>query len=452
MMKIQKIKVEKLFGEFDYEIPLNEKDRITIIHGPNGSGKTILLTLVNAFLNYNFSKFREIPFKSFKLYFDNQTVFNLHKEDIKSKNKKKSKENQALILEISGTGVTETKIPINQINPEDFPFPTVLIDREIPELEQIDFNTWLYSLTGEVLSLEQVLERFRDKLPFQYQLKNKLAIEHTKSIEERLKNITVHFIETQRLLRVSPKRNRDDIMGRNQVMMPVVSEYSKELVEKIQFKLAEYGALSQSLDRSFPARLVKVKSSQVQTSEVLQTELQELETKRSRLIAAGLLDQEKGIDDKDIQRIDDSNRGVLSVYISDVREKLSVFDELTEKIDLMINIINSRFAHKTLSISKKEGFVFKTHNGEVLSPTNLSSGEQHELVLLYEMLFKVKPDTLIMIDEPELSLHVGWQVKFLEDLQKITQHAKFDVLIATHSPQIINDRWDLTVELKGSGK
>ncbi len=451
-MKIQKIEVEKLFGEFDYEIPLNEKDRITIIHGPNGSGKTILLTLVNAFLNSDFYKFREIPFKSFKLYFDNQTVFNLYKEDLELKKKGNSDKAISLNLEISEPGLNEIKIPINLINPEDFSFPLAMINNVIPELEQIDFNTWIFFPTGEKLSLEQVLERFRDKLPFQFKLKNKLAFEHTKSIGERLKNTTVHFIETQRLLRVSPKRNRNDIMGRNQIMTPVVSEYSKELVEKIQFKLAEYGALSQSLDRSFPARLVKVKSSQVQTSEVLQTELQELETKRSRLIAAGLLDQEKGIDDKDIQRIDDSNRGVLSVYISDVREKLSVFDELTEKIDLMVNIINSRFAHKTLSISKKEGFVFKTHNGEVLSPTNLSSGEQHELVLLYEMLFKVKPDTLIMIDEPELSLHVGWQINFLEDLQKITQHAKFDVLIATHSPQIINDRWDLTVELKGSDK
>jgi predicted ATP-binding protein involved in virulence len=84
-----------------------------------------------------------------------------------------------------------------------------------------------------------------------------------------------------------------------------------------------------------------------------------------------------------------------------------------------------------------------------LPVTSLSSGEQHELVLLYELLFKVNPDSLILIDEPELSLHIAWQQQFLQDLQKITQLASFDVLIATHSPQIIHDRWDLTVELKG---
>jgi hypothetical protein len=37
----------------------------------------------------------------------------------------------------------------------------------------------------------------------------------------------------------------------------------------------------------------------------------------------------------------------------------------------------------------------------------------------------------------------------LNDLIRVAKNAKFDVLLATHSPQIIADRWDLTVELKG---
>ena len=97
-------------------------------------------------------------------------------------------------------------------------------------------------------------------------------------------------------------------------------------------------------------------------------------------------------------------------------------------------------------------FVFIIKDETTLPPEKLSSGEQHELVLLYELLFKVKPGSLILIDEPELSLHIAWQLEFLEDLQEITQLADLDVLIATHSPQIINDRWDLTVRLEGPTK
>jgi predicted ATP-binding protein involved in virulence len=64
------------------------------------------------------------------------------------------------------------------------------------------------------------------------------------------------------------------------------------------------------------------------------------------------------------------------------------------------------------------------------------------------LLFKVKPNTLILIDEPEMSLHISWQQEFLKDLQKITKLSGLDILMATHSPDIINDRWDLTVELE----
>jgi predicted ATP-binding protein involved in virulence len=65
------------------------------------------------------------------------------------------------------------------------------------------------------------------------------------------------------------------------------------------------------------------------------------------------------------------------------------------------------------------------------------------------LLFKVEPDSLILIDEPELSLHIAWQERFLKGLQEIIKLTPKDFLIATHSPDIISDRWDLTVELKG---
>ena len=52
-----------------------------------------------------------------------------------------------------------------------------------------------------------------------------------------------------------------------------------------------------------------------------------------------------------------------------------------------------------------------------------------------------------MIDEPELSMNVVWQRNFLKDLQRIIELRNFDVLIATHSPQIIHDKWDWMVAL-----
>ena len=78
----------------------------------------------------------------------------------------------------------------------------------------------------------------------------------------------------------------------------------------------------------------------------------------------------------------------------------------------------------------------------------MSSGEQHEVILLYELIFNTKSNVLVLIDEPEISLHITWQKEFLSDLLKIIKIQNIQVLIATHSPSIINDRWDLVYNLE----
>ncbi len=48
--RIRQISVTNLFGIFNHVISLKMNDRITIIHGPNGFGKTMMLKLLYALL------------------------------------------------------------------------------------------------------------------------------------------------------------------------------------------------------------------------------------------------------------------------------------------------------------------------------------------------------------------------------------------------------------------
>jgi len=48
---------------------------------------------------------------------------------------------------------------------------------------------------------------------------------------------------------------------------------------------------------------------------------------------------------------------------------------------------------------------------------------------------------ILLIDEPEISLHVIWQEEFMADLEEIAKVRKQQMIIATHSPQIIGNRW-----------
>ncbi|MCA6597925.1 MAG: AAA family ATPase [Pseudanabaena sp. M046S1SP1A06QC] len=453
-MKIKQISVNGLFGIFDHVIPLNMDDRITIIHGPNGFGKTAMLRMLSGFFNSQYSVFRNIPFIKFKVEFDDSSSVEVVKISEDSEKQKKKEQININFYESNSEKISFSSKNVKNDLGNDFPIS--ILDELIPEISRIGPRIWRHLVTGETLSLDDVINKFEDLLPSKMKLRDE-----PEWLSNLKNNIYIRLIESQRLLNISPSSSSRNYSS-SPSMLPTVSAYSDELAQLIKSKLAEYGTTSQSLDRTFPARVVQQKTVPDLKVEQILHQLKNLEESRSRLIEVGLLDKDDNSDfqiNPEAKDIDDSTKNILSVYVEDVEKKLSVFNEVADKIELLQRIINSKFAYssKEMSFNKEKGFVFKTpynylSNTDNLSPTDLSSGEQHELVLLYELLFKVKSNSLVLIDEPELSLHVGWQSQFLKDLQDIIKVANLDILMATHSPDIIQDRWDLTVELKGRVK
>ncbi len=144
--------------------------------------------------------------------------------------------------------------------------------------------------------------------------------------------------------------------------------------------------------------------------------------------------------------IEDAISRVLSVYANDTLNKLNFLSKLQARIELFIELISQRFSTKTIIVSKESGFSITSHGAKV-PLDKLSSGEQHQLVLFFELLFELRENALILIDEPELSLHVAWQKKFIADLNCIIALNQFDVILATHSPPLVSRWTDLVVEL-----
>jgi predicted ATP-binding protein involved in virulence len=79
----------------------------------------------------------------------------------------------------------------------------------------------------------------------------------------------------------------------------------------------------------------------------------------------------------------------------------------------------------------------------------ISSGEMHQVVLYYDFLFNCDPGTVVLIDEPEISLHVYAQSLFIENLRRIADKNmnNLQFIVATHSPTIIGEHWDMTYDL-----
>lgn len=435
-MRVREILVKGLFARFDYQIPMNLDERITIIHGPNGFGKTALLRLIASLFGSTNAALLLVPYTELKVEFDNGHSISVVKMNTV---KEGPPERHQLSLRFTyHNGSKAHHFTLSGRSPEQLEFPLHLIGEMVPELDREAPELWRHLETGELLSLDEVVDRYWQRFPMKG---TEEPPEWLKSVRQ---SIPIRFIRAERL-QAAARRGR----MRHAKPSPrrAVELYAEELGAIIKQTLTEYAALSQSLDRTFPARVVTHPSPL--PMEKLQTALRDIEAKRARLVEAGLLEQ-KGEDTtaQVLQHVDATNLPVLSVYVQDTHQKLSVFDELMAKVELFKRSINERFLYKQLFVGK-EGFGFMTAEGQRLNPVSLSSGEQHEVVLLYELLFKATKNSLILLDEPEISLHVAWQEQFLSDLRAITGLSQFDAIVATHSPQIISDRWDLTVELKG---
>ena len=446
-MKISQIDVRGLYGRFNHELPFNPDERVSIMIGPNGFGKTMILRILNAIFNLRVRSLERMPFEIVTVFFDDQSTLFVRRNPGEQVGRR---HRQPFSLEIGfsdAEGIREPFVPEQRLRREDLPFPVNSIEDWIPDLDQVASGEWVNRRTGDLLDLDDVVSDFGEHLPVPV-----LLAEIPSWLDDIKRGISIRFIGTERLIDPPTGANSELRHRRpNYRSMPkrTITRYSEQLGEMVQQKLAEYATLSQSLDRTFPGRLVEGDDTPQLSGNELQAKLQEVEAKRTRVAEAGFLGEE--IDTFSlpiIDQIDESKQGVLAVYANDALTKLSVFDDLYARVDTMKRIANSRLLYKQISVSS-EGLSVSEEDGSDLDLEMLSSGEQHELVLLYDLLFETAQNSLIMIDEPELSLHVAWQEQILGDLQAMADLSDFHVLMATHSPEIIGGRWDLTIELQG---
>lgn len=441
-MKLLSVQIKGLFNIFTHNINLNQDERITIITAPNGYGKTIALKTIYSLFNKKFPFFNKLIFDSIIYIFDNKQSIEIHKKD------KDNEQSTEFLLKENNKTIESFKYPSKEMMRKlERNIPSHILEEFTPPfIRRIRTNEWLNELTNEVLSIEDVLYQFNEYIP--EHMTERFNVEIPLRISEIFNAIEVYFIQEQRLVLREPIS--DHRMRREIVITDTIEKYSQELSKLIKQKIGEYAQITQSLDSSFPKRLFQQSSSSVEVTD-LKNKLNALQEKRQKISKYGLLKVDDDTSMLSNENIDVSETKVLSLYLTDNEEKLSVFDSLVNKIELFTQILNERrFNFKSIEIDKEKGFIFKTFNNSNLKLTELSSGEQHEVVLLYELLFKAKENSLVLIDEPEISLHVVWQKAFLDDIQEIINLQKIDVVIATHSPQIINDRWELTVNLEAS--
>lgn len=113
--------------------------------------------------------------------------------------------------------------------------------------------------------------------------------------------------------------------------------------------------------------------------------------------------------------------------------------DLREPINRLNGILHDFFeeSKKIIEVQPNGEFEIILPNGEIATPFELSSGEKQILIMITHLIFyedRTSPGIFI-IDEPELSLHLGWQEIFVNSIIEASPNTQF--ILATHSPTII---------------
>ena len=123
-------------------------------------------------------------------------------------------------------------------------------------------------------------------------------------------------------------------------------------------------------------------------------------------------------------------------------------DKINERKDLFISLVNECFAEtgKTLSNDSTK-LVFLKDNAIGIYPKELSSGEKQLLIILLTVLLERGEEYILMLDEPEISMHISWQYKLIDMILQLNPNVQ--IVLTTHSPMIFSDGWgDMAIHME----
>ena len=241
-----------------------------------------------------------------------------------------------------------------------------------------------------------------------------------------LASVKVEYIRDDRLL---PK-NADKLGVTSKVVMlqEMMAKYDESLTALYNVRLLE------AIRKNKPA---EIRYDEADEADLTKRAEEKLAAFNRIGLASKLVDADTANDD----------RYLRMMQMTAVDSVLSYEDLFYQRLNSLYEIIvGAEFSDKQLKLDTRNGLYFDSGDTIVI-PEDLSSGEQHFIVQVITLLMKAEPGSLILIDEPELSYHPAWQMDYLKNLKRIAEIGHYQFILATHSPQIFDYRWNYSIDL-----
>jgi ABC-type transport system involved in cytochrome c biogenesis ATPase subunit len=424
--------VKKLFGRFDHDIlvPI-ESGQIRYVSAPNGTGKSTVLRIITYVSECSWAKLSEITFDEVGFDFKSGARLRITRLHVESK----------LLLEVNlissgGTALSWTPNIEPPILDENALPPYVFKHRRpaSPDRAFTDMRT------GKFYSADSAARQFMTPT----------ETEPPSEIADLLTCLRVFYLDTHRL------RNNDN----DELSVEVVSQVIEGAIERARI---EYGNHSRKQETTFPSRLieriVKNPKKKILVLDDLSTRYMALTEEDGRFKGLSLTDGGlEAINTTKWQQARASQaESVLGLWLDDIEERFRKLTPLADRLEMFRNTLNKMLTAKNVSFrsttlqsaddhsrNTKGALLISDLNNKEIALSALSSGEQHLIVMLGRVMFDpaVPSGTLVLLDEPEISLHPDWQTALSTTLRKVAGVSDIRLILATHSPLMINGDWN----------
>ncbi len=438
-MKLKRLSIQKLYGCYDYDIIFNPD--VTLLYGLNGCGKTTVLNIINIIIsgrlfelfNYNF--------------YEIQLTYNELKEDAIN--------DQVIIINI-----------IDNILRLEF-------EGNIYSIRRLDDRLRFYADQGHVVAEKkqyfreyEVLNRLKNTFNQLYLPLNRLPSnidEDDSSSKLRISDIT--WFES------GNERSSDTIENVSQIVKEHYSIINSEIAKlNDQFRNNILTSLLEFHNSDVLKSLNNIFSHEIDITEVesireayikILNELNIIKKKKEETNYNKFF-----IDLISSVQNNPESRGVsieqlITYYeikkmkqLADIVEKNEIAKAFVKQpLAVFLSTINEFIGigddNKNIEIDELGELFFTTkHSSEHVSISKLSSGEKQILILFANLLFHADKNRpfIFLEDEPELSLHLAWQKKFVDKALQV--NPDMQLILATHAPEIVAKHVDKMVRLE----
>ena len=439
---IKEFEIKNLFNQFDVLLPFNQK--VNIFLGENGMGKTTILNCLYYVLEGKIEKLNDIFFDELAITFLDKDKFSLKHKDI-----------EAYVERIYHNDFTrprytniESLFSPNEIN------KLFKLYNENTDDEEV---TKAYYRIGEIFHISPRLAK-RELEKF-FLLKNKNVKSDYKKVNEfkqqisKKLNYEIIYYPTYRRIEEDMSNLGIDIEKDSFKVKERLIQFGMTDVEKNISRLLD---TIKSVAITGFTKMTGILIKQYLEGELSPVKEEPINQEKLTIALARIGDEIENIDKQKIinqvnnNEITKTNNKYLYNLIQNLinsYENQNLYDERVKKF---IKVCNKYLNGKEFIYdeSNVEVGIYTKDSKRKIRIQDLSSGEKQIISVFSKLYIEESKPSIILFDEPELSLSIYWQNMFLPD---VMNSGKCESLIAvTHSPFIFENDFDIYAKDMGN--